>query len=94
MELSSKLILLLPGSSFEKHHRIYRLLASKGNYYNCLDNYCPCRSYYEINKSSPVLVWCKHLLAIRLAIALNCVEETVLPDQEFIHLTSNLLNEG
>lgn len=73
--------------------RIYKMISSKESYYNCMQNFCPCRNYFELNKSSPDFILCKHLLAIRFAMILKCIEEIVIDNKEFDAMVMNMTNE-
>ena len=67
-----------------KYRKIWKIIGSKDKSYYCLYNFCPCQSYENNNKSSSKVVLCKHLLAIRIALALRKTLETVISDEEFI----------
>jgi predicted nucleic acid-binding Zn finger protein len=55
-----------------------------GTEYVCLDSFCSCPSFNQQAKSVRGAVICKHLLAIKVARALNKIEEKVLSEDKFV----------
>lgn len=74
----------------DPHHKVWKLIGSKGNPYICLKRHCPCRNYFELNKQSKEIILCKHLLAIRIANVLKLYEELIIDDDEFIRYRSSV----
>jgi predicted nucleic acid-binding Zn finger protein len=58
--------------------------SSKGKDYVCLKEFCSCRSYFELAKSTSDKVLCKHLATVRIATALDAVQTQVLPEISFV----------
>ena len=68
---------------------------SRGAEYTCVSGGCTCQSYLEMSKSAGVNieVMCKHLIAIRLATALDMVVHETLSDENFVQqLSSKILS--
>jgi predicted nucleic acid-binding Zn finger protein len=69
------------GSSTGRH--FWKVSGSKGNEYLCLQKFCTCRRYLELEKNdntSEDTIVCKHLVAIQIAAMIpGKIKETVSP---------------
>ena len=70
------------GSSSGRH--FWKVSGSKGNEYLCLQKFCTCRRYLELEKNEShestedAFIVCKHLVAIRIAAMIpGKIKETV-----------------
>lgn len=68
---------------------LWKIPCSKGGFYYCLRNFCPCRSFSELNKMSLDLVLCKHLFVVRLASSIAWEETVSLGDDEYMNIVMN-----
>lgn len=76
-----------PVSNSTIKRKCWRIPGSdKGTEYTCLLNYCPCANFTEMTKcaSEGRVVMCKHLVAIRIATAMNLVSNETLNDDQFV----------
>ena len=69
---------------------------SRGAEYTCVSGGCTCQSYLEMSKSAGVNVevMCKHLIAIRLATALDMVAHETLSDESFVTQLSSKISSS
>jgi predicted nucleic acid-binding Zn finger protein len=66
---------------------------SKDKDYFCLSNYCNCSSFSQLargSSNSSGTLLCKHLLAVKIAVALDYLEKTELSTSQFVDVLSSV----
>jgi predicted nucleic acid-binding Zn finger protein len=65
--------------------KYWKVVRARDREYLCLHNFCSCPAFSQIAKTTTEgKVLCKHLLAVKLGMALNMVEMRQLNTQQFI----------
>ena len=65
--------------------RFWKVIRSRDKEYVCFHNFCSCPSYAQVAKTlAEGRVFCKHLLAVKLGIALQMTEKRRLTTPQFI----------
>lgn len=68
---------------------------SKDREYLCLRQYCSCRSYSQMARNEGRKVLCKHLLAVKIARAMNLLDRRIVSDDEYsLALNRAISNPG
>lgn len=66
--------------------KCWKIRGSHDKDYTCLTSYCSCPSFFLQSKQCDGRVYCKHLLAIKLATMLNLVEVESVSDEKFVEV--------
>lgn len=51
--------------------RFWKISGSKNTEYFCMSNFCSCPNFQKLAKSNDIKIFCKHLLAIKIAGMMN-----------------------
>ena len=65
---------------------MWKVKGSQDRDYTCLKNYCSCPSFLNQSKLANGKIYCKHLLAIRLADMIGIEETESIADEKFVEL--------
>ena len=63
--------------------KMWIVKGSQGNDYICLERFCPCAFYLQQARNRKGRILCKHLLAIKLFVAIKRENVQILDDEEF-----------
>jgi len=64
----------------------WKVRGSQDREYTCLANYCSCPSFFQQSKQADGKIYCKHLLAIKLATILHMIETETVSDERFVEV--------
>jgi predicted nucleic acid-binding Zn finger protein len=82
-------------SEGERRRSFYKVIGSKDREYLCLRQYCSCRSYSQMARNEGRKVLCKHLLAVKIARAMNLLDRRIVSDDEYsLALNRAISNPG
>lgn len=64
----------------------WKVRGSQDRDYTCLANYCSCPSFFQQSKQVDGKIFCKHLLAIKLATVMQLMDTETVSDERFVEV--------